>query len=93
MFLQSQHPLLTVRKIEKAEKDAEMKEEGEGDDSRPNKDEADSDDDDESGMKKKEEAEALEVRDVAYNLETLAQTMCNNPHQPTFWDQLWEGFV
>lgn len=35
------------------------------------KDEADSDDDNDSGMKKKEEAEALEVRDVTYNLEIL----------------------
>lgn len=34
------------------------------------KDEADSDEDQDSAVKKKEESEALEVRDVSYNLES-----------------------
>lgn len=45
------------------------------------KDENDSDEEDMDSLKVKEEAEALEVRDVAYNLEILAKPTWNTGAQ------------
>ena len=55
----------------KEEKDQNMKEDMD-ESTKVKKDEDDDDDDeDETGMQKKEDAEAVEVRDVSYNLEPL----------------------
>ena len=55
----------------KTEKDKEMKDETEEQAVKKDEDESDDEDEADGSMQQKEEAEALEVRDVAYNLEIL----------------------